>query len=261
MNVLALNMQLAASARRPGLRTRIGPRDPPRRLPAQLARLVGNRDRRDCSDTWIHRRTRSLRALGGDRRHRDLATLTARASGFAVEGRSKQQVSQAPEAGTPMPHPCCGCLHSCPPSASPSALLRCSDESRSETVDPDRYQPVAPHAVRSERDVEDRRAPGGAARREDEVAERPRDQRVLRRRRDTAEHVRVRTDDDLRPRVQAGRRELLLPRVRRRVELRAPIEEGTTATSARRSAAWTSAVIAATSAFAVPGDALVALNP
>ena len=55
----------------------------------------------------------------------------------------------------------CSC---CPSSVSPSALLRCWGEPRPETVDPDRHEPVAAHAVRAERDVQDRRAPGDAVR-------------------------------------------------------------------------------------------------
>ena len=66
---------------------------------------------------------------------------------------------------------------------------------------------------------------GDASRREDEVAERPRDERVRRRRRDRAEHVRVRAEHDLGAGVQARGGEQLLARVRLRVELGAPVEE------------------------------------
>src|SRR5690349_22891878 len=133
--------------------------------------------------------------------------------------RTKATGASSPARSPPIFPACCGSQLSYRPSVSPSALLRCWGGPRPETVDPDRHQPVAPHAVRAERNVQDRRAAGLAPRREDEVAERPGEQRVRRRRRNSAQHVWVRTEHDLRPRVQASRRELLLACGRLRMQL------------------------------------------
>src|SRR5437879_1384831 len=128
-------------------------------------------------------------------------------------------------AQTPIPTECCGSLPCCPSSASPSALLRCWGEPRSEPVDPDRREPVAAHAIRAERHVQDRRAPGHASRREDEVAECPRNERVPGRRGDSAENVRMCSEYEVRAGVQARGREQLLTPVRRRMQLDAPMAE------------------------------------
>src|SRR3954471_1953234 len=52
---------------------------------------------------------------------------------------------------------------------------RSADERRPEAVDPDREQPGPAHTVAPEADLQDRGAGGDPRRREDEVAERPRD--------------------------------------------------------------------------------------
>ena len=86
-------------------------------------------------------------------------------------------------------------------------------------------QVVAAYARTVDADAQDRRPGGRAARGEEEVAERPGDERLRARPVDPAEHVRVRAEHDLSAAVQACGRELLLARVRLGVQLEAPVEE------------------------------------
>jgi len=94
-----------------------------------------------------------------------------------------------------------------------------------EAVDRHRRRPVALDTVAAEPDLEDAGAGRHARGGEDEVPERPRDERVPAGPDDGAEDVRVRAEHEGRARAQAGDRELLLARVGLGVQLDAPVEE------------------------------------
>ena len=116
------------------------------------------------------------------------------------------------------------------------------------------------HAVRVER----RRAgcpcaSSGAVRREDEVAEAPRDE-LAALPRERLEHVRVRAEDERRAGRERGRRELPLAGVRLRSSSM-PQWNQTTTRSARARAARTSAAIVDGSAGAVPAQSGPASKP